>query len=95
MFNQTLARAKSFTGDMNQYKAVATLGPLGTSSEQTAIYLSSKLLGLPAVSLFDTYESARDFSVSNDGSILLVANAYKSINEFYISDTVTPAFFSL
>lgn len=67
-----------------------TLGPTGTSSENTAFFFSEKLRSKPDVKLFDSYEDAENFVLSSEGSLMLVANTYKGINKFYISNRTKP-----
>ena len=70
---------------------VATLGPAGTSSEQAARYLISRLRGEdaePAPKLFHSYEDASAAVVRGAADLLLVANAYANVAEFYMSATL-------
>lgn len=69
--------------------SVATLGPSGTSSEASARYLldvATQTLNARAgpIYLFPTYEHARDAALDGDATLLLVANAYREINDFYM-----------
>jgi prephenate dehydratase len=75
------------SGYLNKCKLIATLGPKGTSSENTAFFLEKTIQGA-TVKLFDSYEEASDFVACTSQSILLVANAYREINKFYISSEV-------
>jgi prephenate dehydratase len=66
---------------------VATLGPEGTSSEAAAEYLASVIGvdgGLHAVTLYSSYEAARDAVLNGQAARLLVANAYHGVNVFYM-----------
>jgi prephenate dehydratase len=69
-------------------RAIGTLGPAGTSSEQAAglwwRHLSSGRADPPAVRLFDTYEAGGAALRAGEVSHCVVANAYKAINEFYM-----------
>lgn len=68
---------------------IATLGPSGTSSEASAQYLLSSLKNSHGkYSLFPTYEEAYENLVSGTSNILLVANAYKGIDKFYMSKDI-------
>jgi len=90
MFYQSIAKAYDYDDNLDRYNLIATLGPTGTSSENTAFFFSEKLRSKPMVKLFNTYEDAEDFVQSSKGSLMLVANAYKRINEFYISNRTKP-----
>ncbi|MES2742120.1 MAG: prephenate dehydratase domain-containing protein [Pseudomonadota bacterium] len=70
---------------------IATLGPSGTSSEQSAIAFGEHAIknGLTSryqLSLCATYEEASRKVTSSDCHALIVANAYHGINEFYMSN---------
>jgi hypothetical protein len=90
MFYQSIAKACGCDGNLDRYNLIATLGPTGTSSENTAFFFSQKLRNKPDVKLFNTYEDAENFVLCSEGSLMLVANAYKRINEFYISNRTKP-----
>jgi hypothetical protein len=90
MFFQSIAKASGYDGNLDQYKTISTLGPSGTSSENTALFLRTKLPQKTDIKLFDSYEEAANFALSTSHSLLLVANAYKRINEFYISNASKP-----
>lgn len=74
-------------------RGIATLGPAGTSSEQSARYLSDYLqLGwsdrpasepLP-INLFSRYEDAAADVLADHSDLLLVANAYHAVSNFYM-----------
>lgn len=72
---------------------IATLGPAGTSSEQSAGYLADYLrvgwrgapAPLPSVSLHPRYEDAAEAVLSGRSDLLLVANAYHAASTFYMS----------
>lgn len=69
---------------------IATLGPKGTSSEFVAIDLMLKLgIKDKNIFLFDSYEKAFDSVKRKKNSLLLVANAYNNIHDFYMDDEVT------
>lgn len=73
---------------------ITTLGPKGTSSWATAKAFSDEYGG--AVLLFDTYEAAERELANHPGKgLLIVANAYREANRFYISEQLIPvcAFF--
>lgn len=67
-------------------RAIATLGPTGTSSQNAAVHLWEQRGDgrLPVVQLHDTYESAGQALRSGAVSHLVVANAYSGINTFYM-----------
>ncbi|MBA4538129.1 hypothetical protein H1Z61_13535 [Bacillus aquiflavi] len=68
---------------------IATLGPSGTSSEASAKYLLSSLKSEHGTYLlFPSYEEAYESLVSGQANILLVANAYKGIDKFYMSKDI-------
>lgn len=67
---------------------VATLGPAGTSSELAAKHLIARLPGdsveqTPA--LFHSYESASRAVLQGSADLLVVANAYANVSEFYMN----------
>ncbi|PRC92329.1 bacilysin biosynthesis protein BacA [Solimicrobium silvestre] len=90
MFYKSIAKASDYSGNLDAYNVIATLGPTGTSSENTALFFGTKMRSKPKIKLFDTYEDAEHFIFSSQHSLMLVANAYKRINEFYISDRTNP-----
>ncbi|MFD1546309.1 hypothetical protein [Nonomuraea guangzhouensis] len=68
-------------------EAIATLGPVGTSSETAAALLWERLspaLGEPEIHLLDTYEEAAQALLDGRVSHFVVANAYRCVNEFYM-----------
>jgi len=71
--------------------AIATLGPEGTSSEQAARAMASHVHGDTRCLLFATYEEAAQAVIDKQADYLVVANAYHSINRFYISDQLVVA----
>jgi prephenate dehydratase len=73
---------------------IATLGPAGTSSEHAArSFLARFCDGAGECRLYDSYEEAAASVTARANDLLLVANAYGRINEFYISDTLRLASF--
>lgn len=74
-------------------RGIATLGPAGTSSEQSAQFLADYLsLGwrdrrpsAPPVSLHPRYEDAAQAVIAGESELLLVANAYHGASTFYMS----------
>ncbi|MBD1381490.1 bacilysin biosynthesis protein BacA [Metabacillus arenae] len=68
---------------------IATLGPSGTSSEASAEYLLSSLKANHGkYTLFPSYEEAYESLVLGESNVLLVANAYKGIDKFYMSKEI-------
>ncbi len=68
---------------------IATLGPSGTSSEASAKFLLTTLKDEHGkYSLFPSYEEAYESLVSGVSNVLLVANAYKGIDKFYMSKDI-------
>jgi prephenate dehydratase len=68
--------------------SVATLGPAGTSSEQAGRHLIEQLHGEGselAPKLFHSYEDASAAVIRGAADLLLVANAYANVCEFYMS----------
>ena len=66
--------------------SIATLGPEGSSSQCAAWYLSS-LLGVQLeVLLFSTFEQVSEHVESNESCLLLVANAYQRVDDFYMNE---------
>lgn len=82
-FDQFMARSNAAS------RRVATLGPNGTSSYTAAVHFAKTYPS--SILLFPTYEDAADAvrSAPRD-SALVVANAYASINRFYISHALSP-----
>lgn len=73
------------------HRTVATLGPAGTSSEQAARHLIDRLHGAEtelAPKLFHSYEDASAAVLRGAADLLLVANAYANVAEFYMSPTL-------
>lgn len=70
---------------------IATLGPEGTSSESAARVLADHGDGDAHCMLFATYEEAAQAVINRQADYLVVANAYHSINHFYISDSLVTA----
>jgi hypothetical protein len=72
---------------------IATLGPAGTSSEQSALFLADYLSvgwhghrsSTPRVTLHPRYEDAADAVLAGGSDLLLVANAYHAASTFYMS----------
>ncbi|CAM3669457.1 prephenate dehydratase [Vibrio aerogenes CECT 7868] len=67
---------------------VYTLGPPGTSSEFASQYFCNRMnqnyqQRRHRINLMPTYEAARD-QVKNQHGVMVVANAYASINDFYM-----------
>lgn len=69
---------------------IATLGPKGTSSEFIAKDLA-KTLGVKKenIILYSSYEEAFEMVKKKKNSLLLVANAYKNVNLFYMEDNIS------
>ncbi|HBV39712.1 MAG TPA: bacilysin biosynthesis protein BacA [Erwinia sp.] len=71
---------------------VHTLGPAGTSSEYASQFFCSWMnekydRSLHALQLDNTYELARD-NLRTDKGLLIVANAYPAINDFYMDTSL-------
>jgi ABC-type amino acid transport substrate-binding protein len=68
---------------------IATLGPGGTSSESTAEALATTLAcrghATVHVDLFDTYEAAATRVLDGHADLVVVANAYAAVSEFYMN----------
>jgi bacilysin biosynthesis protein BacA len=91
-FLQICASFLDFTRAASARKAIsiATLGPAGTSSDHVArTFLANVGNGDSRCELFDSYEEAARTVESGDNDLLLVANAYGNINQFYISHTLS------
>jgi prephenate dehydratase len=71
---------------------IATLGPTGTSSEAAAAELGSRLrtalCARPHVTLHPSFESAAEAVCDGRADILLVANAYPLVADFYADDSL-------
>ncbi|MFF5563310.1 hypothetical protein ACFY7Z_14615 [Streptomyces sp. NPDC012623] len=71
--------------------AIGTLGPEGTSSEQAARLLRTRLPGGAPIVLKATYEQAvRDLTVGTVSHVV-VANAYRDVHHFYMADDIALA----
>ncbi|MFD3536479.1 prephenate dehydratase domain-containing protein [Streptomyces sp. NPDC058664] len=71
---------------------VATLGPAGTSSELAAKHLIKRLPGMAVEQtpeLFHSYEMASRAVVQGTADLLVVANAYAKVSEFYMDTTLS------
>lgn len=66
--------------------SIATLGPEGSSSQCAAKYLSSLIGEQLNILLFSTFEQASKHVESNDTCLLLVANAYQRVDNFYMNN---------
>jgi bacilysin biosynthesis protein BacA len=65
---------------------LATLGPEGTSSDQAAKYfLDHSEISEKALVLCAQYEEAAEYVITGKADLLLVANAYKAIDNFYMA----------
>lgn len=71
--------------------AIGTLGPEGTSSEQAARLLRTRLAGRPPIVLRRTYEQALADVTAGTVSHVVVANAYRDIHPFYMADDIALA----
>jgi prephenate dehydratase len=70
---------------------IGTLGPEGTSSEQAARLLRTRLPDEPSIVLRPTYEQAlADLTAGTVGHVV-VANAYPDIHHFYMAEEVALA----
>lgn len=77
-------------------RGIATLGPAGTSSEQSAEFLADYLAvgwrghqaSTPEISLYPRYEDAAAAVVGGHRDLLLVANAYHAASTFYMSPSL-------
>ncbi|MDQ0794221.1 prephenate dehydratase domain-containing protein [Streptomyces sp. B1I3] len=71
---------------------VATLGPAGTSSELAAQHLIKRLPGVAVKEtpeLFHSYEMASRAVIQGTADLLVVANAYANVSEFYMDTTLS------
>ncbi|MEE1938781.1 hypothetical protein V1L54_05025 [Streptomyces sp. TRM 70361] len=79
----------------SQREGIVTLGPAGTSSEAAARHLSGLLSAHngceTVISLYDDYERAGDALRREEGTLLLVANAYAAISQFYMDPELSLA----
>lgn len=71
---------------------IYTLGPAGTSSEYASQFFHSWMYqhydkSQHEIFLNDTYEGARN-SIKDQSALLIVANAYSRINDFYMDTTL-------
>ncbi|AWK42744.1 MULTISPECIES: prephenate decarboxylase [Photorhabdus] len=81
----------SFYKDTFDVLNIATLGPSGTSSEQSAIRfgefaIKNNVAKSYQVVLCNTYEEASNQIILNNCQALVVANAYYNISEFYMDN---------
>lgn len=70
---------------LSDYEEISTLGPDGTSSQAAAVFLSTLLDRDLNINLFNSFELAGNYTESNHQSVLLVANAYRDIDLFYMT----------
>ncbi|HEY9801024.1 MAG TPA: hypothetical protein V6D25_11750 [Leptolyngbyaceae cyanobacterium] len=64
---------------------IATLGPKGTSSEATGIYLVSLINNMNTrCCVYPSYEKAMESVISGKSDLLLIANAYNKIDQVYM-----------
>ena len=80
---------KSLLLSKNQTLTIATLGPAGTSSQ----YVAKKLLyyfslNSTNVKLYNTYEDSYKGILLGEADLLLVANAYSKIDNFYMDENI-------
>lgn len=69
---------------------IATLGPIGTSSEYVAIELASRIgIDEKKIFLYNSYEEAFEIVKKGEKNLLLVANAYNSIHNFYMENKIS------
>ncbi len=68
-----------------QITCIATLGPEGSSSQCAARYLSTLIGEKLEILLFDTFEQASEYVEQNESCLLLVANAYQRVDNFYMN----------
>ena len=79
-----------------RYVSIATLGPAGTSSEAAASMLFTHLCHDPQeraapIQLHETYERAGQAVLDGRADLLLVANAYADIAQFYMNPLLSLA----
>ena len=72
---------------------IMTLGPAGTSSEQSALFFAQLALHQEHIHrfrivLFDTYEEAYQRLLQQERSVVVIANAYEGINHYYMNPTL-------
>ena len=69
--------------------SIGTLGPVGTSSEQAALFLSEKIVKIGGevfkVNLYDSFEDVLEALSRNEIKLAVVPNAYERVNEYYIN----------
>lgn len=84
----TLLIDLSLASSPSRAARIATLGPAGTSSETAATrlaeYLAQRGFAETGVVLHDQYEAAADALRADAASLLVVANAYANVSEFYM-----------
>lgn len=69
---------------------LATLGPVGTSSEFVAGKVLNRLnIETKELALFGTYEEAYECVKQRKCDGMIVANAYKDVSTFYMDDTLS------
>lgn len=88
---ELLYRGRTVRFSFDPTRVITTLGPEGTSSWASARALSDAYGG--EILLSDSYETAKEKLPNLAGKgVLVVANAYKGINQFYISVDLIPVF---
>ncbi len=68
---------------------IATFGPSGSSSEAAAKYIQDILDRKLEIHLFDSFEQASTYTERHEGCALLVANAYRGSDYFYMNPKTT------
>ena len=76
---------------LESVNSIATLGPKGTSSEAAAEFLASLMGRNLEITLFDSFEQACSHTEQNNHSVLLVANAYRDVDYFYMNPCINLA----
>jgi len=76
---------------LESVNSIATLGPKGTSSEAAAEFLASLMGRNLEIKLFDSFEQACSHTEQYNHSVLLVANAYRDVDYFYMNPCINLA----
>lgn len=73
----------------NSHIRFATLGPPGTSSEYVTLKLCNSMQAdYKKITLFNTYEDAFNAVKKGISDVVIVANAYSKINNFYMDSDI-------
>lgn len=84
IYSRRLRNFSNYLSNLSEIE-IATLGPKGTSSEATGIYLVSLIDNKNTkCCVYPSYEQAMESVISGKSDLLLIANAYNKIDQIYM-----------